>query len=163
MRFRPPSSSWSAGRPGPHWYTFRLEGLPAITDADGKPIPIVSIALEGLDGAKREPKVVDLAAGKEIDFCELKLDLRPASESAKKGHRTLYGMGKFQIQYEQVTAEYMGPVMVRLTLSKLGTGKLELEVRDAQKLPEKKQAAVLLHRGGALGASGSFSHLIPFP
>jgi RNA polymerase sigma factor (sigma-70 family) len=120
--------------PGPHWYTFPFEGLPAITDADGKRIPIASIAAEG----PRERKVVELAAGKEIDFCELKLELRPASESAKKAHRTLYGMGKFQIQYERVTGEYIKPVLIVRTQSKLATGKLELEVRDAEKVPGKK-------------------------
>jgi hypothetical protein len=118
--------------PGPHWYTFHFEGLPAITDADGKPIPIASVAMEGL----RKENVVDLAAGEVIDFCELKLDLRPASESGKKGHRTLYGMGKFQIQYEQVTGEYLKPVLIVQNKSKLATGKLDLEVKDGKEKPK---------------------------
>jgi hypothetical protein len=119
--------------PGPHWYTFRFEGLPAITDADGKPIPIASIAMEGL----RKENVVDLAAGEVIDFCELKLDLRPASERGKKSHRTLYGMGKFQIQYEQVTGEYLKPVLIVQNKSMLATGQLDLEVQPDRPAEKK--------------------------
>jgi hypothetical protein len=77
---------------------------------------------------------VELTAGKEIDLYELKLELRPASESGKKGNRTLYGAGNFQIPSEPVTAEYLGPLLIVARLiSKLATGKLELEVKDAKK------------------------------
>jgi hypothetical protein len=114
---------------GPHRYVFRFEELPAISDADGKPIPIASIAAERVG----EP-TVELTAGKEIDLYEFKLELRPASERGKKGNRTLYGAGNFQIQSEPVTAEYLGPLLiVRKLLSKLATGKLELEVKDVKK------------------------------
>jgi RNA polymerase sigma factor (sigma-70 family) len=118
---------------GLHRYAFRFEGLPAITDADGKPIPIASIAAERL----QEPAKL-MTAGKEIDLYELKLELRPASESAKKINRTLYGAGKFQIQSEPVTGEYLGPVLiVQRQLSKLATGKLKLEVKPTENAPRK--------------------------
>jgi len=58
---------------------------------------------------------VNLAPGKEIEVGERQLELKP----------TLYGTGKFSVQYEQLeTAEN------DKTLSKLATGKLELEVKD---------------------------------
>jgi hypothetical protein len=123
--------------PSQYLYAFRFEGLPAVTNLDGKPILIASnVRPEGL----HEPKVVDLTTpGKEIELYELKLELRPASESAKKVNRTLYGTGKFQIQYEGVSGWCEGPEEIRPTLSKLATGKLELEVKAAEKLPEKRE------------------------
>jgi len=47
---------------------------------------------------------------------------------------TLNGKGRFQIQYEQLAAASIDP-----NLSKLASGKLELEVKDAEKLPQKQE------------------------
>src|SRR6185369_2171236 len=92
--------------PSQYLYAFSFEGLPSVTNPDGKLIPIASNVSEGL----HEPKTADMTTpGKEIELYELKLELRPASESGKKGNRTLYGTGKFQIQYERVSGWYVGP------------------------------------------------------
>ncbi len=99
-----------------------------MTDAEGKSVPLGRFAALGEHGLNE----VDLAPGKEIEVYKLKLELRPESESGNKGGRTLYGTGKFQIQYEQVVGKSSGgpdPDPDR-TLSKLATGKLEIEIKS---------------------------------
>lgn len=70
---------------------------------------------------------MNLAPGKEIEltgsqpFYELKLELKPAS---------LYGKGKFQIQYERIFGNSgAGQIKPDPVLSMLATGKLELEIK----------------------------------
>jgi RNA polymerase sigma factor (sigma-70 family) len=112
-----------------------LSRLPAMTDGEGKPVPQPRVSAEGA----HIPKEVTLAPGKEIELYELKLELKPASESDNKGFSTLYGTGKFQIQYERIFGNSsVGTITLGPTLSKLATGKLELEVKEADTAPEKK-------------------------
>ena len=84
---------------------------------------------------------VSLAPGKEIELYEWKLELRPASEAllprgpytTKQSDRfsTLYGTGKFHVQYERVLGNSSsGTMKLDPTLSKLATGKLELEIKS---------------------------------
>jgi RNA polymerase sigma factor (sigma-70 family) len=109
---------------------FLMGTSPAVTDGDGRPVSFDS----GITAYRRpQPQKVDLAPGKEIEIYELTLVLEPASESNKNGFSTLYGAGKFRVQYERLVPADLDP-----NLSKLTTGKLELEVKDAEKLPEKK-------------------------
>ena len=80
------------------------------------------------------PVDVNLAPGKEMELHDLKLKLGPAREGGdvtEVSPDALHGKGKFQIQYEQLAAASIDP-----NLTKLSTGKLELEVKEAE--PEKK-------------------------
>jgi RNA polymerase sigma factor (sigma-70 family) len=125
-----------------------LEESPTMTDGQGKPVDLPRTA-----GTPRpRPKKVSLAAGKEIELFELKLKLRPPTEGAENDTDSLdfagkvlifYGTGKFQIQYERLVEKPWAP-MPDPILSKLASGKLDLEVkpippRAAPK--EKAQAA----------------------
>ena len=76
-----------------------------------------------------------LAPGKEIELYEWKRELQSAKWLGNDGVPRLFGTGKFHIQYERVfgnsTASFID---IDAALSKLATGKLELEIRaDPQK------------------------------
>ena len=79
---------------------------------------------------------VNLAPGKEIELAEVKLELRPASESGNKKENTLYGTGKFQIHYERVMYR-SGALAIASVLRGLGTGKLDLEVKPDRPAEKK--------------------------
>jgi hypothetical protein len=108
-----------------------IEHSPTVTDRDGKPVPQPNVFK---DIGARLPGLVELPPGKEIELHELKRELRPASESGSKKFMqpyALYGTGKVSIQYEHVFGmPSMGVPGWKLdpTLSKLATGKLELEI-----------------------------------
>jgi RNA polymerase sigma factor (sigma-70 family) len=119
--------------------TFFMEYPPAVTDGQGKRVRLTRVALS----REIAPEQVNLAPGKEIELYELKFKLQPASEKKADdgdvdfGGRvsTLYGTGKFQIRYER----FIGESSADPTLSKLATGKLELEIKPAPPAaPEKK-------------------------
>jgi RNA polymerase sigma factor (sigma-70 family) len=106
---------------------FVWQELPTVTDARGKPI-----ALEGgllaLAGTSKE---ASLAPGKSMELYQLELHLLPERERIKPTfpttpYLTLYGPGKFIIQYKQVAGDWS--MLKPPTLSKLATGKLELQV-----------------------------------
>jgi uncharacterized protein (TIGR03067 family) len=119
-----------------------MEHWPTVTDSDGKPIPQPGVIT---DLGQYIPGEVEVQPGKEIELHEMKRQLRPASESGSKKFMqplALYGTGKVAVQYDQV----LGPTeasernwKLDPALSKLATGKLELEVRDAEKVPDKKE------------------------
>ena len=72
-----------------------------------------------------------MAPGKEIGLHQLKRELRPASESGDKRFESLHGTGKVSVQYERVLGmPSMGVPGWKLdsALSKLATGKVELEI-----------------------------------
>src|SRR4029077_17508326 len=86
------------------------------------------------------PVEVTVAAGKEIELYELKPELKPASDNARNSTSALHGTGTFQLQYDPVFGNSsLGGIKVDPTLSKLATGKLELEVKEAAKLPPSEQ------------------------
>jgi RNA polymerase sigma factor (sigma-70 family) len=117
---------------------FFYENPPTVTDGEGKPVPLEGAGLQGLAVLRK----VTLAPGKEVKICEMNLELQPASErDNKRPVWTLFGTGKFQLQYENVGGGNIGTGEIKLDpiLSKLNTGKLELEVKDAEKVPEKKE------------------------
>jgi hypothetical protein len=99
---------------------------PSVTDGEGKTGPQVRVAGKGGD---HNPVQVNLAPGKEIELAEVKLELRPASESGNKKENTLYGTGKFQIQYERLM--YTGAIAIASILRAVATGNLELEIKSA--------------------------------
>jgi uncharacterized protein (TIGR03067 family) len=106
---------------------FFIENPPTVTDGGGKPIPLDGVTTFGL----HIPEEVNLAPGKEIELYELKLELKPASEGANYRLSTLYGTGKFQIQYERVIGNSSsGTITLDPTKGKLATGKLELEIKS---------------------------------
>jgi hypothetical protein len=115
---------------------FFFETPPTVTDGEGKPVMLGGkLAVLG-----EHPHVdVDLAPGTEIVLKELKLQLKPVGDDGKMSYsagfeHTLQGIGKFNLQYEQVLHDSSsGKATNDPALSKLGTGKLELEVKEAVK------------------------------
>jgi RNA polymerase sigma factor (sigma-70 family) len=112
---------------------FFLETPPTVTDGKGKTVRLGRASVSGLIHL---PVVVNLAPGKEIEltgsqpFYELKLKLKPAS---------LYETGRFQLQYERVFGNSSsGGIKVDPTLSRLATGKLELEIKTPAPKPEPR-------------------------
>jgi RNA polymerase sigma factor (sigma-70 family) len=109
---------------------FFIETPPAVTDGGSKPVPLGRVTAGGL---VHVPVEVNLAPGKEIELAELKLEPRSSAQSVTEGAWTLFGTGKFQIQYERVFGNSSGrSIKVDPTLSKLATGKLELEIEDSE-------------------------------
>jgi RNA polymerase sigma factor (sigma-70 family) len=104
---------------------FFIETLPAVTDGKGKSVPLRrSDAGEFVDG----PVAATLAPGQEVELYELKLDARSGAQSVNDKHRTLFGTGKFQIEYQRVMYS-SGKLDIDPILGKLATGKLELEIK----------------------------------
>lgn len=97
---------------------FSIERPPTVTDGDGKPVPLPGVTAFGF----HTPQNVKLAPGKEIELYELDVASRL---------RTIYGTGKFEIQYQRVFGNSSsGTLTLDPTLSKLATGKLELEIKS---------------------------------
>ena len=116
-----------------------IENSLTVTDGDGKLVPQLGV---NKTIGTRLPLKVTLPPGKEIELHELQRQLRPASESGNKDFSTLYGTGKVSVQYEQVLGDpAMGQPKWKLdpTLSKLATGKLELEVKEAEMRPTSRK------------------------
>ncbi len=104
-----------------------LRNPPLITDAQGEPVKIKRILLFALIEGN---SVTSIAPGKEADLSKLTLALRPMTDREKEEPWTLYGTGKFHIQYKDV------PVVGEFRLGSDGltltTGKLELDVRESR-------------------------------
>jgi hypothetical protein len=68
------------------------------------------------------------------------VEMRLTSESGNKGLKTLYGTGKFLIQYERVMYS-SGMLCIEPTLHRLATGKLGLEIKapEREKTPKKQE------------------------
>ena len=110
------------------------ENWPTVTDADGKPVPQPGKAFAG--GTAHLPNEVSLPPGKEVELADVTYELRPASDWATKNSTRnfapLYGGGRVGIQYERVFANSsLAKIKLDPTLSKLATGKLELEIKSA--------------------------------
>lgn len=126
-----------------HIGAFFLENPPTITGADGKKIELPKIGAEG----RQAPISINIAPGKEAKLYDWNFDLQP-----KGGINTIHGMGKFSLQCERVVGPTSGnPNHPNPSLAKLATGKLELEVNDAEKLPQKKQKEDLTMWGKEFG------------
>jgi hypothetical protein len=126
-----------------HIWAFFFENPPTITDPEGKPIQLPVGAAEGRH-MPRSPKV---GPGEEIDLFTWSFDLRPKGERGDTTYplargrdwvlASLQGTGKFTIHCERVVGPTTSnPNDPNPALSKLATGKLELEVKEAKK-PEK--------------------------
>jgi RNA polymerase sigma factor (sigma-70 family) len=96
---------------------------PLITDADGKAVKIKERNIFGIIENS------SVAPGKEVDLCKLPLDLRPDKDRKKDESWTLYGTGKFHIEYKDVPV--VGEPRLEAPVATYATGKLELEVKEA--------------------------------
>jgi hypothetical protein len=101
---------------------------PLITDANNKAVTIKKRSIFGFI------KKGSVAPGKEVDLIHLGLALRPVTDREKNVEWTLYGTGKFQIKYEDIPV--VGEVRLGFPGMKLTTGRLELEVKEAEKPPQ---------------------------
>src|SRR5262249_32460911 len=122
-----------------------IEQSLTVTDSDGRAVlqPMVVH-----DIGERDAGVQELSPGMEIELYELQRQFRPASESSttkEKRPVSLYGTGKVTVQYEHVLGPpEMGTPRWKLdpALSKLATGKLELQVKDGlSSRPREPEAA----------------------
>jgi hypothetical protein len=117
---------------------FFIENLPIVTDADGKAVR--QLWNRDAGGLGHVPEEVSLAPGKEIELADERYELWPANERGKLSTAKfppLNGVGKVSLQYRQVFGDSsLGRIQLDPALSKLATGKLELEINPA--LPEKK-------------------------
>jgi hypothetical protein len=117
---------------------FFIENPPVVRYPDGELVRLQRVDASGL----HIPREVNLAPGKEAELYQLKLELRPASDATKATQRqnlpwppgpSLYGEGKFQIQYDRVLGNSSaGTIKLDPALSKLATGKVELEIKTSQ-------------------------------
>jgi RNA polymerase sigma factor (sigma-70 family) len=103
---------------------------PLITGAGGKSVKIKAFSVFGIISQN------SVAPGKEAELVKLRLALRPATDREIEAAWTLYGTGKFQIQYP--VRDVVGEVRLGSPAMTLTTGKLELEVRDKPPVAEKK-------------------------
>jgi RNA polymerase sigma factor (sigma-70 family) len=118
-----------------HIYAFFLENPPTITDADGKMVELPKFRAEGLQA----PRSTNVPPGEEAELYEWKVDLQPEG-GVNKELFTIHGTGKFSLQCGRVVGPTSGnPNHPNPTLDKLATGKLELEVSDAEKVREKRE------------------------
>jgi RNA polymerase sigma factor (sigma-70 family) len=116
---------------------FFIETPPAVTDDAGKSVALGRVSVSGLIHL---PVDVTLAPGKEIELYEWKRELRPAKWIGNDGVPSLYGTGTFTVQYERVFGNSTsGGLKIDPELSKLATGKLELNVKEPEKQPQKEE------------------------
>jgi RNA polymerase sigma factor (sigma-70 family) len=99
---------------------FFVENAPTVMDGDGKQ---VHFRYGVIELTRTHTKVdVNLAPGKEIQLGEVKLPM------------TLLGTGKFTLQYERVFSNTWGAkITLDPALTKLATGKLDLEIKSEKK------------------------------
>jgi RNA polymerase sigma factor (sigma-70 family) len=113
---------------------------PLITDTDNKAFKIKERSIFGVIRAR------SIAPGKEVDLMNLQLALRPVTDREKDAEWTLYGTGKFYIQYKDLPV--VGEVRLGTPGMTLTTGKLELDVKEGDdkkptiENPNKKPMAV---------------------
>ena len=120
---------------------FFQETLPTVKHGTGEPVlPIRGVSAPG----KTHPATaVTIAPGKEVELYEW--NARLANDPVAGGaddrgviyHR---GTGKLSVQYERVLGNSSASkIKIDPALSKLATGKLELEVKEPEKQPHKKE------------------------
>jgi hypothetical protein len=103
---------------------FFIDYPPTVTDAKGKPA-----ALDRRKPASAEgPLTVTVSPGKEAELYELKLDARTGAQSVDDRKWTLFGTGKFQVQYVRVMYS-SGKLDIDPILGRLGTGTLDLDIQ----------------------------------
>jgi RNA polymerase sigma factor (sigma-70 family) len=117
-----------------HIWAFFVENPPTITDADGKILQLPKLAAEGLQAPRDTP----IAPGKEVELYEWNCGLQPIG-GISKNLFTIHGTGRFTLQCTRIVGPTTGnPNHPNPTLDKLATGKLDLEIKEAEKVPGKK-------------------------
>jgi hypothetical protein len=151
---------------------FLDENPPTVTDAEGKVVPQHRTTVLGF----HPPVEVSLEPGKEIELESrmaggarlagapgVRYELRPASGGGKPAteEQPLFvGTGKVSLQFERVFGtSSAGLIELDPTLSKLATGKLELEIKPAPPaapaaVPKEKAAEKEGFTAGTFGSSG---------
>jgi RNA polymerase sigma factor (sigma-70 family) len=115
-------------------WAFFVENPPKITDADGKLVQLPNYRTR--DKELHMPRSTNVAPGKEVELYEWTFDLQPEGENSSRSF--IHGTGKFSLQCERIVGPtWLNPDHPNPILSKLATGELELDVKDAEKLPEK--------------------------
>ncbi|HEV3440388.1 MAG TPA: sigma-70 family RNA polymerase sigma factor [Gemmata sp.] len=115
-----------------HIWAFFVENPPKITDADGKLVQLPNYRTR--DKGLHMPRSTNVAPGKEVELYEWTFDLQPKGENSSRSF--IHGTGKFSLQCERIVGPtWLNPDDPNPTLSKLATGKLELEIN-----PEKPAA-----------------------
>lgn len=132
-------------------WAFLVENLPKITDAEGKLVPLPGFAALGL----HHPRSSTIAPGKEVVLYEWSFDLRPNGEPGPKGWLTIHGTGKLSLQCERVVGPTSAnPVHPNPAMSKLATGKLELDVKEPEKQPQQEEKEGFTAWGQEVGGRG---------
>ncbi len=100
---------------------------PVVVDGNGKPVPLNKVMFWG----ERQLVDVTLAPGEEIELSEIQVALRAGRENGGDWPWTLSELGKYRLQFEKVGGDIgMREIEYDPVLSKLATGKLELEVQS---------------------------------
>ncbi len=131
---------------------FLDENSPVVTDAEGKTVPQVRYGVTGLVHPAVE---VSLAPGQEIQLesrvggkSGAKRELKPASDREKpsKGkYPPLYATGKVSLQYERVFGNTsIGQIQLDPKISKLATGKLEIDIKPDPPSPASASNKALI-------------------
>ena len=118
---------------------FLDENPPGVTGADGKSIPQ---ATTGVTGVVHVPVEVSLEPGKDVVLgtrihgtSGVPYELRPAAgggPTATQNHPLKVGTGKVSLRYDRVFGNSsIGSVKLDPRIAALGTGRLELDVTDA--------------------------------
>ena len=94
-----------------------------MTDSEGKPVTLKRRIATGFVGLVD----VKLAPGKEIELAEVTLEPRTLTQSATRGNGT-FTTGTFSVWYDRLEDAANDK-----TLSKLATGKLELDINFKKK------------------------------
>jgi RNA polymerase sigma factor (sigma-70 family) len=128
---------------------FFKENPPTVIDAAGQPVPLRAF----LGTEIMHPSAdVTLAPGKEVELYEWKAALRPARDSKNPNFEFIYGTGKFSIQYERVLGNStVSAIEIDPALSKIATGKLELEVKEPEKQPQEDKKETFTSWGKEIG------------
>jgi hypothetical protein len=127
----------------PYVPTLLAESLPTITDSEGNAVPLGRLPTQERRHARHS---TILSPNEELELTAITLVLRPANEQhagppderqtierATRRSVTLYGLGRFQIQYGDIDGRSALPGVCAFdpNLSQLVTGKLELNIEPA--------------------------------
>ncbi len=116
---------------------FFVENPPKIRDANGIIVQLPNYRTR--DQGLHMPRSINVMPGKEVELYEWSFDLQSNEENSSRSF--IHGTGKYSLQSERIVgATWLNPDHPNPILSKLATGKLELEIKStpsADKKPTK--------------------------
>jgi RNA polymerase sigma factor (sigma-70 family) len=125
-----------------HIWAFFVENPPKIMDADDRLVQLPNYRTRA-EGAHM-PRSSNVAPGKEVQLYEWTFDLQPNGENSSRSF--IHGTGKFNLQCERIVGPTsINPAHPNPAMSKLATGKLELEIKSdpppetEKKAPQKQE------------------------